>query len=301
MIAHPPTPEDHPTTMGDSHVLGGLSCGRCGYSLKGQRLEGVCPECAFSIQESLEATIDLESPRRGPLPMPRAAGIAIILVAACALLGPIITLVAGIMAEVSSNTFSETARTTLSIMEWVGGVGSAVGVVALAVLLFAAGRREFKPQWVLLLGYVCFLVGIPASLWLPYLSSAPIETVALVEALRALWLLPTLALSIALGRLIATLGRRSLRFRKAGDAVQTARPLVWTVLIQLIALGIALASTDSTGFVETAGGVATILWLVTGALAVVGFAYLLFNAIWASIPLLNASHRLAQLLDVPEN
>lgn len=251
------------------------------------------------VSESLNAAIDLVSPRSGPLPFPRLAGFALILVALCGLLLPAITLIGGIINEASKGPLGASTLEFLGTMEWVGGLGAASGALALAALLFATGLREFQPPWTIFIGYAGFLGGIPASMSLPHLMRSQPTSHGLIAAGPALWLLPTLALAICLGSVIQTLGRRSLRFQRADAARQPTRPIAWATLLQLLALCIALATRDAVGTLETVSTVTAVLSLVTGAMVLLGFAYLCVNAVWASIPLRKANHRLGQILDVP--
>lgn len=290
-----PEPPAHPQPN-DLRILDGLACRRCKYVLRNCMLNTNCPECGMLVSESLNAAIDLESPRSGPLPWPRLAGFAVIAVAACAVVLPTITLIGAVLSEVALNTVSPPE--TLALLEWIGGLSAATGTLAFAALLFATGKGEFKPAWTVAIGYLGFLGAIPASMWLPTLTTNPamhgIEAVPFVASL-----LPTLALAINLDTVLRTLGRRSLHFQRAGGARQPARPIAWAVLIQLLALAIIYVTASRVGTLETVGSIARVLWLVSGAMVVVGFVYFFVNAIWASIPLRNANHRLGQILDVP--
>lgn len=282
----------------DQRILNGLACHRCKYILRNCALTANCPECGMLVSESLNAAIDLESPRSGPLPWPRLAGFSVILVAACAVVLPAITLIGAVLSEVAGTASTLSLPETLALLEWIGGLSAATGTLAFAALLFATGKGEFKPLWAVAFGYLGFLGGIPASMWLPTLTTYPAAFgIAAVPSVASL--LPTLALAINLDMVLRTLGRRSLRFQRADGARQPASPIAWAVVIQLLSLVVGCITASHVGTLETVGSIARGLWLVSGAMVVVGFMYFFVNAIWASIPLRNASHRLGQILDVP--
>ncbi|MCH2222053.1 MAG: hypothetical protein MK097_17270, partial [Dechloromonas sp.] len=112
----------------------------------------------------------------------------------------------------------------------------------------------------------------------------------------ALQLVPVIFLAISVQMLLNSIGRRSLRFRRAGVGLQAAAPLAVTVLVQMILLFVALATRRSTGTLETVNEIARIGVVAAGGLGLVGFIYLFFNATWAVVPLFKRHHRLDQLL-----
>ena len=117
--------------------------------------------------------------------------------------------------------------------------------------------------------------------------------------MRALALLPIIALSIGLGHVIGRIGKRSLRFQRGDGALQGGRPLFWASVFQFLGLGVDLFFRGQPGYKEVIGGIGHITWIVAGVLVVVGFIYLVINASWAALPLLHSRHRLVELLEVP--
>ena len=285
-----------------------LPCRRCGYDLKGQILDNPCPECGVPISETLESTLDLESPRRGPLPYPQVAGSGLILMALSAVVPSFIVVLAVVVPEIKETWI--TANTQASLSKWMQTaltISSLVGLISVLTLLIGAGLREFRTFWYLPLAACSFIFLQVGSYQLPLIwtTSHPNPTqlfnqrfiMALIDA----WpLLPLMGLALSIDPLIQTMGKRSLRFKRAGGAVQKTSPLLFTIILQIISLIIASLSSGSSGFGEEARFFAFLIFIVSTALTFIGFSYLVVNAIWASIPLFNRHHRLGQILELPE-
>lgn len=252
------------------------------------------------IEDSLQATIDLQSPRLGPLPLPVLASVSMIVASICALMLPVSVVAGYVISQLDTVPLNPVSNTALNTLEWLGAIASALGILALASLNLAVGRREFTQGWVVILGYLGFLAGIPAALELPWLDLNTRYMAYLPEVFRAAALLPTVALAISISSMINTLGKRSLRFQGAGGALQGARPLVWATVCQVAGVAVALIYRNSIGTNETIEGIGQIVWVVAGALVLVGFVYLVVNAFWAAIPLFHSRNRLVQLIDLTE-
>lgn len=282
-------------------VRGEMPCGRCGYALNGQPISALCPECGTPIEETLQSTIDLKSPQSGPLPLPRTAGVSIILISACSIVLPLAAFVAALVGQFDTPPLQETTRQVLKILEWAVAIASGIGVLSMATLLLGTGRGEFQNGWIVTLTYGGFVAGIFAAMTIPNLGLDETGPTLMPQAFRAVWMLPVVAIAIGLSSMIKTLGMRSLRFKQGGGAVQGGKPLIWATIFQVVALGVDLGFRNEAGFKEVIGGIGQIVWFVASALVLVGFIYLYFNAIWAALPLLHSRHRLAELLELPSD
>ena len=231
--------------------------------------------------------------------MPRISGWSIITVSICASILPLVVVLSILFVQFDTLPLHPSTRAAFEVMGWAGAIASAVGILGMAILIVGAGRREFKSGWSITLCYAGFLGGIFASGKLPVLGLQ--DTADSDSALlKVLSILPIIALSIGLGSLTRRLGKRSLRFQRGDGALQGDHPLVWASIFQLIALGVNLGFRGQPGLSEEIGGIGEIVWLVASVLVLVGFLYLIINAIWASLPLLQSQHRMVELLDLPE-
>jgi hypothetical protein len=230
--------------------------------------------------------------------MPVLASVSMIVASICALMLPATVVVGYAISQL--DTLPIKSDTFLTTLEWLGAIASALGILALASLTLAVGRREFTQGWVVVLGYLGFLAGIPAALELPWLDLNTHYMTNFPEVLRAAALLPIVALAISMSSIIKTLGKRSFRFQGAGGALQGAQPIVWATVCQVAGLAVALTYRDSVGTNETIEVIGQIVWVVAGVLVLVGFIYLVVNAFWAAVPLLHSRNRLVQLIDLTE-
>ena len=280
-----------------------LPCRGCKYVLKGLAVTAQCPECRLPVTETLASTIDLESLQDRPLPHPRRAAISAIGIALAAILLP-----AAFMGGVVVNASPDLVYTAGSnqLLGWISNIGlsgAILGTISVLLLVSSVSRDQFQPAWLTTLALAGFLAGIVAVFYLPSLGFAMTRpnwsTSNLSTRLHpamALQLIPVMFLAISVQMLLNSIGRRSLRFRRAGVGLQGAAPLAVTVLVQMILLFVALATRRSTGTWETVNEIARIGVVAAGGLGLVGFIYLFFNAIWAVGPLFRRHHRLEQLL-----
>ena len=284
-----------------------LPCRHCGYDLKGQLVSHPCPECGIPIAETLESTLDLESPRRGPLPFPRLAASGLILMALSAAIPSLITALAVLIPEIKEAwTVSNTYRSFSTGMQRTATISALIGCISVGMLLIGAGFREFRTFWHLPLAACSFILLQISSYQLPFIwttsHSNPSQLIheRMFIAFKDAWpLLPFIGLALSVDPLIQKIGKRSLRFKRAGGAVQKTSPLFFAIILQIISLCITSFSSAGSGFSEEVRFFANLTFIVSTTLAVIGFSYLVVNAVWASIPLFSRHHRLVQILELP--
>jgi len=191
-------------------------------------------------------------------------------------------------------------------MQTAVSISSLLGLISTLMLLIGAGIKEFRTFWHLPLAACSFVLLQVASYQLPliWITHHPSPTQSFNQhaftAIMDSWpLLPLLGLALSIDPLIQIMGKRSLRFKRAGGAVQKTSPLVFAIILQIFSLILATLSQGSSGLGEEVEFFAHLMFIVSAALGFIGFSYLIVNAIWASIPLFNRHHRLGQILAPP--
>ena len=191
-------------------------------------------------------------------------------------------------------------------MQTAVSISSLLGLISMLMLLLGAGLKEFRTFWHLPLAACSFIFLQLASyelplIWITHHPSPlqPFNHYALTAVADCWPLLPLAGLALSIDPLIQIMGKRSLRFKRAGGAVQKTSPLVFTIILQILSLILVTLSQGSSGLGEEVEFFAHLMFIVSAALGFIGFSYLIVNAIWASIPLFNRHHRLGQILEPP--
>jgi hypothetical protein len=285
-----------PSERSRACVTANLPCSRCRYDLQGQSIESRCPECGLPVETSLHASIDLETIRGEGLPGPRRIAIATIalpLTASTWAIGS--TTLWGIMITAPSSTTTGPSSFTPLLLNLIAAM-FAVG----CVIVVAMAQRAWRPfldrlrisllyaSCVVLAASPLFFFGTEHSIpslspgW--WLLVAMIRTAALV------------AMTLATTHVLARIGRRGLAYRSAGMAIQGTNPLLIGLGVEFLTLGLlAMLRIDPTA-PSSLASMLMMLGLASSLLISLGMVYLLFNAIWGTLPLFRRLHRYSDLV-----
>lgn len=293
-------------------VTAELPCRRCRHLLRGLRIDGLCPECGLPIRETLRSSIDLESLHGRAFARPKLVAMAILLLAIATtlnVLGNLIVPFTAVIARGSDAGVAEAARGGgplvlgmffMLVTMTLGGLAGIAGLLSLS--RSDAGNLLDPPERIRWMGMI---IGSGLLVWLSgrFLSITPstaphtglVARLALVDLLLA----STAVLSVTgLQRLLKTIGQRSEQYIRAGRGLQTTKPMIAGLGINMV-LGLVwfllildLDPVSTGGFDED---LATVR-LVLGALLSLGGLYLMANAIWATSPLRRRESSIDQLV-----
>jgi hypothetical protein len=311
-------------------VVADLTCHRCDYPIRGLSPSAKCPECGLSVKETLRTSIALPAgadadatilpTRRAAWSVPALACGVAIGAAAGLLLPATIVLTPG---DVAPSGLPTPTRTPLAPVLAIGGVVTiAAGVLALAATMASRWRRQARREAIVAVSGGMLLLAAGGIATLPNGlgvvpaadaaarglgavfnrgGSGPASSVLVALAFDAVRALGVGFLVAALGELLRKIGSRSEAYARAGQGVQTARPVVVATMMLLVTAAGWLASsqmTSRTGWWRTVLDAVAwpILWLVVAGAIVIGGGYLAVNAIWATAPWRRRHQRLEDLL-----
>ncbi len=241
---------------------------RCRYDLLGLDARGQCPECATPILHSLAARLDLESGSFLPVVGVRRVATTI-LIGALGLVGGACVFLA-LMMQVGARAFAATPFASFFTHSIPVLRGIAVGSTLLGFLAFV-----FVLPWIRQRDSVrARILGAGGfAMW----YAAAIEPPSAIAATYAA--LPAAMVLLALTPLLRDLGPRSRAYRTARATAQRIDGL-------LLSTGLAGGASATAEFLAWSTGsvdATTILRLTAGAsagLSLIGFCYLLLNALW---------------------
>jgi hypothetical protein len=285
-----------PSERSRTCVTANLPCSRCRYDLQGQPIEGRCPECGLAIETSLHASIDLETIHGEGLPGPRRIAIAAIVLPLAAstwaigsaiLWGTLITMPSGAAGE-----FASILPLVLDLIAAIAAVCCVIAVL-LARQIWIPFLDRFRSA---LLFAGCFLMA--AMPLLHFTSDLTIEAFTPDQ-----WLLVAMirtgalfAIAVATTHVLGRIGRRGIAYRESGTAIQTTGPLLISIGIGFLVEVVLVAMRLDVIGRSSLESVLLMLGLASSLLVSLGMVYLLFNAIWGTIPLLRRLHRYSDLV-----
>ena len=279
------------------HVItANLPCSQCRYDLQGQSSDSRCPECGLSIERSLHASIDLETIHGESLPGPRRIAIAAITLPLAASIWAIeSTIFWGALITTPTGPQGAFVSLTLLVLSSIGAAAAVCGVIAVVLarqvwmpfldrfrstLLFAGCAIVATAPLLLLASNLSTTTGI-ADRWL------------LVAMIRTGALIP---IAIATTHVLARIGRRGIAYRDAGHAIQTTGPLLASIGIEFVIEVLLMAMQLDMMALSSLHSTLMMVGLGSSLLVLLGMVYLLFNAIWGTIPLLRRHHRYSDLV-----
>ena len=294
-------------------VTAELPCRRCRHLLRGLAVDGLCPECGLSIDETLRSSIDLESLHGRAFTRPRTVATAILLLALATtlivlgnLIVPLITVLArgsdagGLEATVHGSGPLVDGMFFLMLTMSAAGLAAIAGLLS---LLWSDARplldRLEGLRW------LAMIIGASLLAWISgrFLRIEP-ETVRVGDLMNQLALVDLLVPSTAilsvvgLRRLLQRVGHRSNQYLRAHRGLQTAKPMIAGLVISVV-LGLTWSFLVRSRDPIMSGGIhenlATIRLVLGGLLSIGGF-YLMTNAIWATSPLRRRESNINQLV-----
>ena len=259
--------------MADLHTLrvaADLPCLRCKYDVRGLHADGRCPECGLDVIESIAAKVDPELAMLSPLARPRTAAwslLALMLALTTTVLAEILTHVPVAIAMLPSGSWKTQLLALVPdslVVRLVAlpSIALAVAFVSALVLI-----NSIKPRMLVRFGLLVGIAGWFAS------TFASASTFALVPAGP-----PAAVTLLALSPLLADLGQWSRSYRARPASRQRIGPLESAIIFGVATYAAAELLEPWVGRDAT-----TALRLVSAAclaMTLVGFFYLLGNAIW---------------------
>ena len=296
-------------------IIGELSCVGCGYRLTGLGLEDGCPECGVRVERSLRTGIDLGSLQGRPLGSARtiATSVTLLAIGFCLTLltRPFVAFTITLRPfDTGTPLFASEVmplRIAIGSTALVGLLGVAMMAISRRVIARVSSERPLTPRrraiviWavaglvlidLLLLGS-CFM---PMS-WLIEQGRTP----------RLSWTIATLlilrtaghgTLLVLLCSALTHIGWRSERYRRAGNALQAAGPMLATLSVESMTLAAWMlrGTFGSLLTSDTSSGPFLGVWLIFSTLVAVGGLYLLTNTIWIVRPLFRARNRIDEMV-----
>ncbi len=283
-----------------------LRCIGCTYVLRGQPVNGNCPECGTLVMHTLVETLDMPSQA---IARPRhARRIARALVAIGA--GIMIWLV-GVTAPMIIRGVAELGNAKLPTN---GGLGDqfAVSLSFFGVLLIGFGSiqltRRDDPILCLETGNSGRVLRVGVAIWFAAASLSLLGVLFDLQAMsrlsnEGLWFI-ALAIEMVgaviaasgLNKYATTLGRRCRRFRNAGIARQSLDTMVVAGAISLVS-SFGASVLPGLGYPDLAIA-SRLVSFVTGGLLLMGAAYLLMNFVWIYRILSNPPPHLEDIVKV---
>lgn len=264
-----------------------ICCRNCGYDLRSLRADGKCPECGLEIWQSVLHTIDPAASRLPRIRNPKAVGDALLVMAACMLLGTVLLAARPLAVEIDSWN----QRGTWRLRDYVPGsfsLGSVLifmaGVWAIWRLAPPRGKEAsgaiWVDLWLIIVGFVGWLVsatllgdaidrGFASSRVLILHTSASVTAVVGLIGLRGV---------------LGVIGRRSREYRKSRGGRQGVEGLIAAIALGLIGAAVqhlAVSRFISRGWLVMGS---VILWASTFML-VIGLVYMVVNAWWIRMAL----------------
>ena len=304
-----------PNPRPSARITGDLRCAECGYRLIGLELRDNCPECGLAIERSLRSKIDLGSLEGRPLESARtiATSITMLAVGFCLALltRPIVSLTIAFRPIDTGRTLYDSdlvpLRTAIAITAAVGLLGVLLMALSRRVIAHVASERPLPPKRRILVIWVvgCLVLVDLLLLAIPFAPTAWLidqgRTPRLSWMLAALLLLRTLGhgtLLVLLCQALSSIGWRSDRYRRAGNALQAAGPMLATLAVECVTLAAWMLRGTLGPLLpsETSSGPFLVVWLIFSTLVAVGGIYLLMNTIWVVQPLFQAQNRLGELV-----
>ncbi len=272
-MADRPDPAPQPDA-GSGRIKVELPCRGCRYTLIGLAITERCPECGLPVEESLHASIDLETIDGAGLPNPRLVSVAVGLLAIGALLWALGSTVLRVADTAASFGLPDPVT---GIAPWfIGGCGLPC---LLAAMVLVRQARAGWPGLASRPGTNAIVLGGVAAILVTALGPQLHQTVVLI--LRSIIML---LLVFGLCDIVDRTGRRTLAYRRAGAGIQTRTPLLLALSVEILATPLG----DSE--------LVRILGLTASSLVLIGMFYLVANSIWATLPLLRDKHRYRDLV-----
>lgn len=303
-----------PERLAHATVVVSVYCRRCGYDVRGQRVDGRCPECGERVYPSVLALLDPDASRLPVLRDPARVGTGLLLIVGSALAAIVLSRVLPVLAWIDSLDPTSTGR-------FAGLVPSMFFVVAPMVLLLglwgihllmprdddaggrgpsnAAVRRDLA---LMRGGIIGSAAGLLIITW-PGLRDSPSSADMFILLVTQFGLATAAIFTfIGLHRVLRAVGQRSRNYRKARGNRQGINALIAAVISVLIGrlceiitptfplIGRAWHEWRSIG-----AAVVTIGYLML----IIGLTYLLVNVLWIRRSLRQAPPTLDEILLPP--
>jgi hypothetical protein len=277
-----------------------LPCRRCGYDIRGLRADGQCPECGLGIVESIAAVVDPDIALLPPLPRGRAAAASLLVLTAAMAVAAIAASLAYAAQAIAGAPPGGWRDTLMHLLPPdlarrlppIPPLAIAVAILAAAALLSASATAvDSRPGTTRPPRPLLLFLGLGG--WLAA-ACLPIEPVslALCGATSGVALL-------GLGPLVTELGRRSRTYRERTAARQAVGPVLTAIVVGVLATAIGIVVEG-----ELSADAAAPFHIAATAclgMTVIGFVYLVVNAVWIWAALRAWQPVLSRMVDRPED
>ena len=288
-------------------VAQSLLCQRCGYNLRGVRIDRDCPECGFAVITSVEDAIDPEASRLPDLRDPAAVGRSLTCLTLSILITAILLIVPTFLEAMREAALSMTIRADPRVV----GTLFAMAAIAAGITIFCSRRLrpprdaadEHHVRLHIRMTYYGLLMIIIIATMQSLLAFDIIQPVGGGDPsqlerrfLRIGIIVGSIVTLLGTGNLVREIGQRSRTYRQSEVGVQRIQAMNVALVFMIIGTLLPLLPT-----LRRVGWVGTSSAFVVAACALmvlIGLGYLVMNARWIRNAILAPPRRFRELVQL---